>query len=40
MIRPLVTSEPRTLTTYSCDSIPSSSWMRTGGMTMPSSPAI
>ena len=40
MIRPRVTSEPRTLTTYSCDSMPSSSWMRTGGITIPRSPAI
>ena len=40
MVRPRVTSEPRILTTYSCDSIPSSSWIRTRGITIPSSPAI
>ena len=35
MMRPRVTSVPRTLSTYSWDSMPSSSWMRTGGITMP-----
>ena len=40
MMRPRVTSEPRTLSTYSWDSMPSSSWMRTAGITTPSSPAI
>ncbi len=40
MIRARATSEPRTLSTYSWDSRPSSSWMRTAGITIPSSPAI
>ena len=40
MIRPRVTSDPRILITYSCDSMPSSSWMRTRGITIPSSLAI
>ena len=40
MTRPRATSEPRTLKTYSCESRSISSWIRTGGITMPSSPAI
>ena len=40
MIRPRATSVPRILMTYSCESRSTSSWMRTGGITMPSSPAI
>ena len=40
MIRPRATSEPRTLNTYSCESRSISSWIRTGGITIPSSPAI
>ena len=37
---PRATSVPRTRMTYSCESRPTSSRMRTGGMTMPSSEAI
>ncbi len=40
MSRERATSEPRTLMTYSCESSAMSSWMRTGEMTIPSSPAI
>src|ERR1700716_3497429 len=40
MIEPRATSVPRTLNTYSWESRSISSWMRTGGITMPSSPAI
>ena len=40
MTPPRATSVPRTRMTYSCESSPTSSRMRTGGMTMPSSEAI
>ena len=40
MIMPRATTVPRTLTTYSCESRSTSSWIRTGGITMPSSEAI
>ena len=40
MMPPRATSVPRTRMTYSCESRPTSSRMRTGGMTMPSSEAI
>ena len=40
MMPPRATSVPRTRMTYSCESRPTSSRMRTGGMTMPSSDAI
>ena len=40
MMPPRATSVPRTRMTYSCESSATSSRMRTGGMTMPSSEAI
>ena len=40
MMRPRATSEPRTFSRYSCESMPISSWMRTAGITIPRSPAI